>query len=168
MTGIEAGLELIRRGVLEVRPDGTVWKLKHIKGPAFKGPHRCESRSKHGYLMVRLCLDARVFLVAAHRLVWTALRGPIPEGLDINHLNGVRHDNRPENLEPATRSENHRHAYRVLGRPLSKTCRPPVLEAIAERAQSLRDQGLSYSEIGRTLGVSQTTAFNAVRMRRAA
>lgn len=49
----------------------------------------------------------------AHRLIWEATNGPIPEGMEINHINGIKNDNRLANLEVVTRSENARHAYRV-------------------------------------------------------
>jgi len=51
---------------------------------------------------------------AAHRLVWEAFNGPIPEGMQINHKNGVKTDNRIQNLEVCTQSENTTHAFRVL------------------------------------------------------
>lgn len=37
-----------------------------------------------------------------HRVVWEMFNGPIPEGLVINHINGVRGDDRIENLELVT------------------------------------------------------------------
>lgn len=33
-----------------------------------------------------------------HRWLWTELKGPIPEGFEIDHINGIRHDCRIENL----------------------------------------------------------------------
>ena len=51
-----------------------------------------------------------------HRIIWQSFNGPISEGLEINHKNGVKHDNRISNLEPVTKSENAAHAFRVLGR----------------------------------------------------
>ena len=32
--------------------------------------------------------------------------GPIPDGMDLDHINGIRNDNRIENLRIATRAEN--------------------------------------------------------------
>lgn len=51
----------------------------------------------------------------AHRVVWRAFRGPIPAGFEINHKNGIKADNRLENFELATRSENMLHGFRELG-----------------------------------------------------
>src|SRR5690348_7614449 len=48
-----------------------------------------------------------------HRLVWEAVNGPIPDGLQVNHINGVKTDNRITNLELVTGSENTKHAYRL-------------------------------------------------------
>lgn len=44
--------------------------------------------------------------VGAHRAVFEAHRGPIPTGLDLDHLCRVRACVNPEHLEPVTRGEN--------------------------------------------------------------
>jgi len=41
-----------------------------------------------------------------HRVAYQALRGPIPEGLDIDHLCRVRCCVNPDHMEPVTRREN--------------------------------------------------------------
>lgn len=66
-----------------------------------------------GYLQVQ-ALDRRKHLV--HRLVASAFVDGFRTGLVVNHKNGDRADNRSENLEWVTRSENERHSYRVLGK----------------------------------------------------
>ena len=50
-----------------------------------------------------------------HRLVYLAWFGPIPNGCEIDHLNGVKTDNRPCNLEAVTHKENMRRAV-IMGR----------------------------------------------------
>lgn len=44
--------------------------------------------------------------VSAHRLTYEALVGPIPHGLQLDHLCRVRHCVNPAHLEPVTHAEN--------------------------------------------------------------
>lgn len=67
-------------------------------------------RRAKGYVQVRGS-DGRYY--SAHRLIWEAVNGPIPAGLEINHINGDKADNRIANLELVTPSENSLHAYRA-------------------------------------------------------
>lgn len=67
------------------------------------------NKRKDGY--IRTEINGKGYL--AHRLVWVLHNGDIPNGMQIDHINGVRDDNRIENLRLATRSincQNLRHA----------------------------------------------------------
>jgi hypothetical protein len=44
----------------------------------------------------------------AHHVVWVMFNGDIPIGMEIDHINGNRSDNRIENLRIVTRTENMR------------------------------------------------------------
>jgi hypothetical protein len=44
----------------------------------------------------------------AHVMMWTQLHGPVPDGLELDHLCHVRACVNPDHLEPVTRSENQR------------------------------------------------------------
>lgn len=47
----------------------------------------------------------------AHRYAWFIENGPIPEGLELDHLCGVRCCVRPDHLEAVTHAENVRRAW---------------------------------------------------------
>ena len=42
----------------------------------------------------------------AHRWLWEQTNGPVPEGLELDHVCKVKHCVNPDHLEPVTRSEN--------------------------------------------------------------
>jgi len=60
----------------------------------------------HGYMVTTM--RGRAFLL--HRVVWEACVGPIPDRMVMNHINGVKTDNRLCNLEVVTSSQNNVHA----------------------------------------------------------
>jgi hypothetical protein len=52
-------------------------------------------------------------LVRAHRYAYEQLIGPIPDGLELDHLCGVRHCVNPSHLEPVTHAENMRRSRKT-------------------------------------------------------
>lgn len=70
--------------------------------------------STNGYQSVHLSASGNDILFLVHRLVMLTFVGLCPEGLAVNHKNGIRHDNRLENLEYVTYSENTLHAIHIL------------------------------------------------------
>lgn len=95
------GLEAIRAGRLVVdAAAGTIWRASG---------KRAEMPLPTAYGAVSI----GGIQVLAHRLVWMAANGPIPEGMFINHKNGKRWDNRIANLELATPAQNNAHAQKL-------------------------------------------------------
>lgn len=70
---------------------------------------------RNGYVRVNVYIAGKMHRVSVHRLVAVAFHGPVPQGKQVNHRNGIKADNRAENLEYLTASENRRHSFRVLG-----------------------------------------------------
>ena len=65
------------------------------------------------YLGVRFTMGGKNYYI--HRLVAQHFIREIDAGLEVNHKNGNKHDNRLENLEVVTPRENRLHSTHVLG-----------------------------------------------------
>lgn len=66
----------------------------------------------NGYEVVHLSRENKRTAFSVHRLVTLAFLGEC-DGADVNHRDGNKLNNRLDNLEWCTRSENMRHAYRT-------------------------------------------------------
>lgn len=87
-------------------------------------PQRILKQSKHNsrcgntgttYRVLGLSYESKTRHWLVHRLVALTFIGPCPLGYQCNHKNGVKHDNRPENLEYVTPRDNQLHKHAVLG-----------------------------------------------------
>lgn len=97
-------------GVRRPSPEGRFWSKVDKAGPLpkwapFLGP--CWLWTGHldryGYANFGL---GKHRMVKVHRFAYELLVGPIPEGLEIDHLCRVRHCVNPAHMEPVTHAEN--------------------------------------------------------------
>ena len=89
-------------------------------------PNWREGRTRaNGYVLRRVKPNGAKPYRLEHRLVWEAAHGPIPKGHHVHHLNGIKDDNRLENLVALSPKDHHtqHEAYRVRIRALEQELR---------------------------------------------
>ena len=97
-------------GLYSVDIDGNVFAYPNL---AHRDEKQLKPRlRKNGYLYVNLRKDGKNIDGTVHRLVAKAFLDCV-DGLDVNHINGVRTDNRLINLELVSRSQNLLHGMFV-------------------------------------------------------
>lgn len=92
-----------------------------------------------------------------HRLVWAVYGDkPLTESLVINHKNGIGTDNRIENLELVTQSENNKHRFRVL-KHQAVVGYKKINKDIADEIRKLRGMGWKYPELCKKFKLCKST-----------
>jgi hypothetical protein len=119
---------------------------------------------RNGYQYVWLHVDRQKVRRRVHRLVAKAFLLTIDGATEVNHLNGLRDDNRVENLAWVSSSQNKIHARDVLGkynpRPIIgvHVSTGEVVEAPSVNAAALL--GFSSQNISACLNGRRNTASN--------
>jgi hypothetical protein len=121
---------------------------------------------RKGYRAVYLYSSGRIKARRVHTLVFWAFVGPLPHGHEINHIDGVKLNNRPQNLEAVSHTDNMRHASRIglLERGERHHNSKLREEAIADIRYSYR-HGERQHSIAKRHGISRATVSDIVRRR---
>ena len=104
-------------GLYSVDIDGNVYAYPNL---AHRNEKQLKPRlRKNGYLYVSLRKDGKTIDSMVHRLVAKAFLDCV-DGLQVNHINGKRADNRLVNLEMVTPSHNYLHGMFVNKNGIAK------------------------------------------------
>jgi hypothetical protein len=155
-------------GYYEVSSLGQVRGLDRLnaRGQQRKGGMKKQTITSMGYWSVKLHVNSKQKVVKVHRLVAEAFL-PNPENKPcVNHINGVKTDNRLENLEWNTYAENSRHASDTgLMNPLKGEDTPAskLTDDTVREMRELSKKGYSYGKLAKMYGVTLATATFAIR-----
>lgn len=107
---------------------------------------------KDGYQTTRTPAGVR----RVHRVLWITVHGPIPKGLEVDHINGDKSDNRLENLRLLSHAENIRAARALQGNWSPHKLSPEQRKA----AISLAGGFPALRELAVTAGVTYQSLLN--------
>lgn len=145
---------LIADALYEVRLDGSVWTTVCRTGKiSLTGAWRALSirKSTSGHLSVKY---QRKHL-ALHRIMYRIFKGSLDEALSVNHIDGDKENNSPENLELITHSANMLHCFRVLGHKPMKP-RKKITQEIAEIIRQSHNSGSTNRELRKKFALSKS------------
>ncbi len=140
-------LGLIKNGIVAIDDSGRLYRdnreIGYING-------------RSGYKDVEFIVDGKRRNMYVHRIVYAYFKGPLTQGLTINHINCDKTDNRPENLEQISISDNIKHA--VKHDKYSRKLDRYKVKEIRELAK----KGISQRKIAKQYSIAQPMVCNIV------
>lgn len=139
-----------------VRRDGKKYTVRKEKILTFQV-------DKDGYHRVELNHQGVPIKPYAHRLAAQAFHPNPLNKEQVNHINGIKNDNRIENLEWVTKQENREHAMANGLVPDQWGLKNPINKLTEEQVFSIRrlkNNGMKPAEISRTIGIPHSNVRN--------
>jgi len=136
----------------QVSDDGLVMNIKtgHILTPV----------TKNGYYGVRLSRDGRSIYKSLHILVYEAFHGIRSKGMHIDHINGVRTDNRASNLRELTPQQNNANRLNLVRGENVNTSKLSPSQVIEIRSR--RAKGESTLSLAREFGIAKSSCLRII------
>lgn len=133
----------------------------------FPGKIRKPSLDNSGYFGLKLFNGSKNYKsFKIHQLVAQNFLIKMENETEINHKNGIKTDNRLENLEWCSRSENQKHAYKLNLQPSRKGEAHPRSQLTASQVKEIRRTYIPYKytvqQLSKEYGVSYKLISNII------
>ncbi len=157
-------------GAYEVSNLGRVKRIKRAKGARVGAIIKTHKVSGH-YEHVTLCVDCVLRSAWVHTLVAELFIGPRPDGMQVNHRDGDKHNNVLSNLEYVIPRDNMQHAIRTgLRKPQPEETRNKGTKNWAAKIRDedvieirkLVAEGATIRAMYERFGLSKCTVHNIV------
>ena len=119
------------------------------------------SLNRFGYYEIGLKrhTQRRQTWIFVHRLVARPFIGPLPNGHQVNHKDGIKTNNSPDNLEYVTPRENIQHGQKLGLMNTARGIHAGFAKVTDEIVRSIRISNDSLSTIGRQWGITAQTVW---------
>lgn len=133
---------------------------KRRKGKILKQQHE-----SNGYLQVGLITNGTQLRILSHRIIAKIFIEKAEGKEFVNHINGIKDDNRAINLEWCTKSENSKHSF-TIGKQCNKGENHPSNKLTDELVKQIRTKFIPRVYTSRRLaaeyGISKTNVLDIV------
>lgn len=150
-------------GIYEIDREGNIYSIPRKNGYGSRLVRKVRKpKLVRGYLQIALSKNGNNIWRPVHRLVAEAFI-PNPRICNqVNHINGNKTDNRVENLEWCTQSENQTHAVRT---GLRKSERTNTAKLTADQVREIRSlyPTLNSRELADKFGIKQAQVCKIIK-----
>lgn len=126
---VVGGVEFVE--VAESKGKLFVSRTGHVVTPKVSVPAYAGVPREDGYLRVGVHCKTVSFDAYVHRVVYEVFKGVIPDGMEIDHVDGSRHNNRLENLQLVSHRDN------IMSNPITRERHRAAASANAKTACEL-------------------------------
>ncbi len=117
-----------------------------------------QRQTAKGYMLITLAKIPERLDLSTHQFIWLFFNGAYDPQKQINHKDGNKRNNRIDNLEVVTASENQIHSQKVLGNAREqngeKNAMCKLTGSKVKIIRKLHKEGVSQRELARMYGVT--------------